>query len=166
MHMIQVLDSIKYDCHKLICIKVKNLKIRSERCLCVIKGFSTLLLNEINETWYNSNSTPVVDVDERTLSYNPIWLPKANLHKKGKNWETGMWQADHEKTWNLMKKPEIPLPYPGKCHFLTFQTKSRMFWKLQFQLKNLKSWKNLKSHIPVYLKLRVLNQSISWLKWN
>ena len=64
--------------------KSENSEIRSERYMCVIKPFSNLFSNEINETWYSLYTTPVVDAGETVLRLNPIWLPQANLHKSEK----------------------------------------------------------------------------------
>ena len=86
MHVKQFFDSVQYGCHKLICKILKNLEIRSERCLCVIKAFSTFLSNEINETLYTINTSPVVDPRETVLRLNPIWLPKL-ICIKVKTWE-------------------------------------------------------------------------------
>ena len=38
-------------------------------------------LAEINETWHNNNTTPVVDARRTILRFDQKWPPKANLHK-------------------------------------------------------------------------------------
>ena len=38
-------------------------------------------LAEINETWHNNNTTPVVDARRTILRFDSKWPPGSNLHK-------------------------------------------------------------------------------------
>ena len=74
--------------------------------MCVIKAFSTLLSNEIKETWYTISTTPVVNAGERILRLNPIWGPQANLHKSKKlrNQVWDMYVCDQRFLYFAMKR--------------------------------------------------------------